>query len=405
MKIVGFIEQCSNAFISGWCMDKHGQNPLRISVFYDGACIGQTITGHRRPDVGAIHGFEGVGFYLSFPPLTDKFDERLFSVVCENVQLPFLQGAVRREYTPGSNAGQYPYAAVLDRVNGQSNVDPELTRYKLSSLHAGLQMTELLTEIHLKCDEGIYFSFKKALEQHKAKAVVGSLSPWMYHFAFKDCKTSDYEHTYSQASERMHDLRSDMITQTIKQLYGSKIREMTVLDIGCNCGVFSFDLASIGAKHVVGIDVFERNIEQAKVLNSMCCFNNVEFHHANIKDIGKQKFDIILNLGVMYHLSNPLDVMELCYSITKSLCVIDTICHGDVFPGFFSTYKPRKDTGIEGDTVFELQPTYRGMLDLISLVGFDRVREVVSTSVSDMDLYRDGVRRCLFCTRGDNGLN
>ena len=77
--------------------------------------------------------------------------------------------------------------------------------------------------------------------------------------------------------------------------------------------------------------------------------------------------------------------------------MVDTLCHKDAFPGFFSTYKPWKESGIEGDVVFELQPTYRAIVDLIDLVGFGDVREYVSTDVQKMVLYKDLLRRCFFC--------
>ncbi|ANY78230.1 hypothetical protein BB934_08285 [Microvirga ossetica] len=386
----------------GWVIEKGHFRPIKVSLLYDGQEVGSTLTGHQRPDVFEAHGIEGAGFYFALPPVSGNFQPEKLAVIADGtLELPLVPGAARRELDLRNSYDADDAFTLTNRMAGQGNVDPEMARFKLHSEQAGIQLPEVLTELRIKRNFRKYFDFKRALTSKGDAAHVKALAPWMYHFDFKDCKTSDFDYIYTSASEQMHDFRSDLITQTIKNLYGDTLREMTVLDIGCNCGIFSFDMASIGVKHVVGIDIFDRNIEQAEYLKSQLSYDNVEFRKGNLKDLRAEKFDIILNLGVMYHLSTPYEVMEMCHSMTRELCVVDTICHKDVFSGFFSTYKPLKATGIEGDTVFELQPTYRAILDLILLVGFKRTIEIVSSDVASMVLYNEAIRRCFFCFQSD----
>ena len=48
---------------------------------------------------------------------------------------------------------------------------------------------------------------------------------------------------------------------------------MSVLDIGCNSGWFSFDLAERGARSVDGVDLRAHNIEQARFLRDYFGFD------------------------------------------------------------------------------------------------------------------------------------
>jgi SAM-dependent methyltransferase len=397
MSIVGYVEAWSKHFVSGWCFKQLDDRPVRLDIIYNDHLIGTTFAAHHRNDIGLIHSVYQAGFYFSIPPIVDKMQDGLLRVIANGSDaLAFVPGAFKREFVFGqTHTGDG--LSLWQRIDFQTNTDPQLTLSKIQSEQAGLQANELHTDAVVKQNKGRYFPFKKHLRNKSAKAEFERLAPWMYHIAVGDCSTSDFPHTYTDGSEHMNNLRSELITGTISELYQSRIQNMTVLDIGCNCGVFSFDVAGLGAKKVVGIDVVRRNVDQAKLLRELLQFENVEFHQANLKDLAPEKFDIVLNLGVMHHLSTPYETMSLCHAIAREICIVDTICHKECFSGFFATYKPRKEWGIDGDTIFELQPTYRAIVDLINLVGFRKIQEIISSDAVNMDLYKDLIRRCLCC--------
>src|SRR3954471_15079030 len=82
----------------------------------------------------------------------------------------------------------------------------------------------------------------------------------------------------------------------------------TALDIGCNAGFYSFQLASRGA-NVVGIDVEALFLNQAKwAAAEFGLEHRVEFRQMQIYDLAHttQRYDIVLFLGVFYHLRHPL---------------------------------------------------------------------------------------------------
>src|SRR5262245_24910391 len=129
--------------------------------------------------------------------------------------------------------------------------------------------------------------------------------------------------------------RRELITATTARVLGDDLASSTVLDIGCHNGFFSFDIASRGAQHVHGVDLRDVNIRQAKFLQDVYGgFDNVEFTTTDVNALGVDQFDVVLNLGVLYHVTDPLAFMEQTYELTRRVAVIDTVCDPDPLSAF-----------------------------------------------------------------------
>ena len=85
----------------------------------------------------------------------------------------------------------------------------------------------------------------------------------------------------------------------------------TVLDIGCNAGFYAQELYKRGASRVVGIDTNERYLEQARFAAKVnqC---DIEFRKLSVYQLEQldEVFDLILFLGVFYHLRYPLFALD-----------------------------------------------------------------------------------------------
>jgi len=107
---------------------------------------------------------------------------------------------------------------------------------------------------------------------------------------------------------------------------------MTVLDIGSWDGFFAFEAERRGASRVLATDSFcwsgdgwgtkdGFNLAR-KVLNS-----KVEDLEIDVLDLSPEKvgtFDLVLCLGVLYHMRNPLLALERVYSVAKHQLILDT---------------------------------------------------------------------------------
>jgi tRNA (mo5U34)-methyltransferase len=96
-----------------------------------------------------------------------------------------------------------------------------------------------------------------------------------------------------------------------------------VLDIGCWDGFYSFEAERRGAQ-VTSVDCWRpANFFRAKeALHSAA-----EFHELSVYEVSKERlgaFDIVLFLGVLYHLRHPLLALEQVCEVTREFAVIES---------------------------------------------------------------------------------
>jgi tRNA (mo5U34)-methyltransferase len=86
----------------------------------------------------------------------------------------------------------------------------------------------------------------------------------------------------------------------------------SVLDIGCNGGFYAIEMKRRGAQRVVAVDDEVRYLAQARLAAELSN-TEIEFHHLSVYDIAQlqEKFDLVLFLGVLYHLRHPLLALDL----------------------------------------------------------------------------------------------
>jgi tRNA (mo5U34)-methyltransferase len=100
-----------------------------------------------------------------------------------------------------------------------------------------------------------------------------------------------------------------------------------VLDIGCNAGFYSFELARRGA-HVLGVDVDERYLRQAEwAARRLDLAHRVHFYKGHVLDLlgSERTFDLVWFTGVFYHLKYPALALDLVRSVTRRLMMFQTL--------------------------------------------------------------------------------
>ena len=86
----------------------------------------------------------------------------------------------------------------------------------------------------------------------------------------------------------------------------------TVLDIGCNAGFYSIEMKRRGADRVLGVDFDDAYLAQAQFAAKVAEVD-IEFRRLSVYDVGSlgERFDIVLFMGVLYHLRHPLLALDL----------------------------------------------------------------------------------------------
>ena len=80
-----------------------------------------------------------------------------------------------------------------------------------------------------------------------------------------------------------------------------------VLDVGCGTGLFAYNVSKEGAKHVHGIDFSKEAIDIAKKTHKNY---NLQYDVLDALDI-KSKYDVIISLGTLEHMDNPLAMLKI----------------------------------------------------------------------------------------------
>jgi tRNA (mo5U34)-methyltransferase len=116
----------------------------------------------------------------------------------------------------------------------------------------------------------------------------------------------------------------------------SDLRGRTVLDIGCNAGFYSIEMKRRGADRVLGIDCDAEYLAQARFAGEVSGLE-IEFQNLSVYDVGSlgEKFDLVLFMGVLYHLRHPLLALDLIHEhVSQDMLVFQSLQRGstDVDP-------------------------------------------------------------------------
>jgi tRNA (mo5U34)-methyltransferase len=110
----------------------------------------------------------------------------------------------------------------------------------------------------------------------------------------------------------------------------SDLTGWSVLDVGCNAGFYSIEMARRGARRVVGVDSDPRYLQQARLAAEV---NGVELElrEMSVYNLAslEERFDLVLFMGVLYHLRHPLLALDVLYEhVVGDLLVFQSMLRG-----------------------------------------------------------------------------
>ncbi len=105
------------------------------------------------------------------------------------------------------------------------------------------------------------------------------------------------------------------------------LSEWRAIDIGCNAGFYSFELAKRGAE-VTAIDADPHYLNQAEwAARKLGLDGQVNFRQMQVYDLARveETFDLVWFMGVFYHLRYPLLALDIMARKTKRLMVFQAL--------------------------------------------------------------------------------
>jgi tRNA (mo5U34)-methyltransferase len=109
------------------------------------------------------------------------------------------------------------------------------------------------------------------------------------------------------------------------------LRGWSVLDIGCNAGFYSFELARRGAE-VLGIDGNPHYLAQARWAAALLGLGNVcRFECRQVYDLARmnRQWDLVLFMGVFYHLRYPTLGLDIVAEKVGRHLVFQSVATGE----------------------------------------------------------------------------
>mgnify|MGYP001210646849 CR=1 FL=1 len=194
--------------------------------------------------------------------------------------------------------------------------------------------------------------------------------------------------------------RIDVAKQTLPRLkLPASLAGKTVLDIGAWDGFFSFEAERRGAERVLATDSHAWYTRKpAFELARRALGSKVEDYDIDVMDLSPERigsFDVVLFLGVLYHLRHPMLALEKVRSVCAGHLILETVT--DLVWTRYPVMRFYPGSELAGDASNWFGPNPAAVVGMLKAVGFSRV-EIVTPRFRPL-LYRVGraiVRRRMY---------
>jgi tRNA (mo5U34)-methyltransferase len=161
-----------------------------------------------------------------------------------------------------------------------------------------------------------------ALSREEIRQRVDALGPWFHNLDLKGVPTapSHFLGDYPNVKWRR-----------FSGIIPDRLDGKTVLDIGCNAGFYAMEMKRRGAERVLGLDTDDEYLEQARFAAEVNGLR-IEFRKMSAYDVGqlREKFDLVIFMGVLYHLRHPLLALDLIHEhVAGDLLLFQSMQRGD----------------------------------------------------------------------------
>jgi hypothetical protein len=213
---------------------------------------------------------------------------------------------------------------------------------------------------------------------------------WFYRFTLPSGKiTATYD---DGALDGIHDSRLAMLQQVIDSRFGGSLAGHNAIDIACHQGWFSTKLVEWNADSVLAVDARAEHVADTTLIRDALGLSQLKVLQSDVHMLDQAnlgRFDLVLMLGLIYHLENPVGALRQARALTRNACVVETQVvpglSGMVDYGSYRFVRPLKgsfgiidetdDThGPEASTTgICLVPSVEALLWIMRKIGFARV--------------------------------
>ncbi|CAN5308594.1 TIGR04290 family methyltransferase [soil metagenome] len=151
------------------------------------------------------------------------------------------------------------------------------------------------------------------------EATIRALGPWFHNLHLPDGIQTAPEHFLGDFPGFKWARVQDAVPRDL--------RGWRVLDIGCNAGFYSFELARRGAE-VTAVDIDPHYLAQARwAARRLGLEPRVDIRQGHIYELARERepYDLVWFTGVFYHLRHPLLALDIVRRLTARIMMFQTL--------------------------------------------------------------------------------
>lgn len=251
---------------------------------------------------------------------------------------------------------------------------------------------------------------REMLSTEQIERRIAEFPQWHYSFDLRGHRTPIFD----EKNVFRHGQRRKYFMDPTVRYFGGSLEGKRVLDLGCNAGFWSLACVEAGCDFVLGIDGRQTHVDQANFVFEVKEIRDdgYRFIRGNIQEMDLRQFgqfDIVLFLGLMYHINRPVEIMEQIASVSKDFLIIDTVISGMEGSLFELRRELTEDPRNSLDYELVMVPTADAVHDLATEFGYSvgtltprfRNRKGENDYRGAHD-YRTGRRRAFLCSKKTN---
>jgi len=160
----------------------------------------------------------------------------------------------------------------------------------------------------------------------------------------------------------------------------------SLADFACNDGFFSFQIADKVTKGF-GFEARDEALRRANLIKDYYGYKNFNFKKVDLrnfdmeKELGTEVFDLSLCYGVLYHVTDPFQLLKNIKKVTKHALSISTFLNTYEEP-VLTLYKEDISMPGSGLEIISTRPSYQAVIRMLYGVGFDLVLRYVPYKLS-----------------------
>jgi tRNA (mo5U34)-methyltransferase len=150
---------------------------------------------------------------------------------------------------------------------------------------------------------------------------IAALAPWFHRIDLGDGILTKRESVCGEPAD--HPLGTwKFVAPCLPQDLSGK----SVIDVGCNAGFYALQAKQRNAARVLGVDVKRHHVEQAIFVRNVLHLD-IEYRQASVYNLNPSsvgRFDVVMALGLVYHLKHVVLALERLFNITNDLLILET---------------------------------------------------------------------------------